>query len=740
MKDKAKTRPMPDHNAWPAFSVPWDDTSAGPTDMRHLLEKPAGATGFVQVVDGHLALGDGRRWRIWGQNLTFGAALVPMAMAPVVAGRLAKYGINCIRLHHMDHRYPRGVLMRHSGKTPIHEPATSGIARRDVESTRALDPEALARLDYFIACCRDNGIYIDLNLNVSRPFTVADGVKQVEWLGYGKALTYFDPRLITLQKEYARQLLDHVNPFTGHRYAQEPAVAIVELVNENSLLESWIKGRLRGEQTEPAGTWSDIPPAYAEDLDRLWNDWLAQRYPDPAALAAAWDGHLDEFEDPRQRSVSRLQPEAFAAAAAGRFRDEATFYAELERGFFEEMAAYLRGDLGVQQVILGTSDHNHSVNLQLHGENTAVLDVVDGHVYWQHPRFPGSAWSRSNWTITNTPMVDAPDHSAPAQLSRSRVAGMPYIVSELNAPFPNDTAAEFIPITAAYALLQDWDGLFWFDYGGGATEASWTGGAISSFFSMANDPVKMVETAVGALVFLRSDVRAAEEMVARHLTHERVVEGLRDPELPDDHHPYLLPYLPGRLALVHRTAIADFHAPAPAPKEGELDLSDVFIVSDTDELVWLDSDGQGAVLGDTPRYQAYIGRGHSVELPYLEAVLKTPFAVVQLVSLEAQPIAESTDLLLAATARVANTGMVWQDEARQTLGEAWGTAPTRIEPVTGTVRVRGLKGVKRLSVQPLDGRGQPLATSRALSRGAGTFEMVLTGKPPTLWYKLTAER
>ncbi len=52
-------------------------------------------------------------------------------------------------------------------------------------------------------------------------------------------------------------------------------------------------------------------------------------------------------------------------------------------------------------------------------------------------------------------MVDAPDHSAPAQLSRSRVLGMPYIVSEINEPFPNDYAAEFIPILAAYGLLQD---------------------------------------------------------------------------------------------------------------------------------------------------------------------------------------------------------------------------------------------------------------------------------------------
>jgi hypothetical protein len=706
--------------------------------MSFMLEKPAGAAGFIQVIDGHLATGDGRRWRIWGQNMTFGAALVPREMAPMVARRIAKYGINCIRLHHMDHRYPRGLLIRHSGRTPVNEPERSGIARRDVEPTRALDPEAMARLDYFIACLKDNGVYVDINLNVSRSFTAADGVKQAAWIGYGKALTYFDPRLIFLQKEYAQQVLDHVNPFTGNRYAEEPAVALVELVNENSLLESWMMGRLRGEQTEPAGTWTDIPPAYAEDLDRLWNAWLARRYVDRAALATAWAGDLRDFEDPRRDSVRRLQPEDFEAAATGRFHAEATFYAELERDFFREMGAYLRGELGVRPPILGTSDHNHSIHQTLHVENNTVLDVVDGHVYWQHPRFPGSAWSRTNWTITNTPMVDAPDHSAPAQLSRSRVRGMPYIVSELNAPFPNDYAAEFIPITAAYALLHDWDGLFWFDYGGGPTEEAWTRGAITSFFSMANDPVKMAETAAGALVFLRGDVRAAETTVTRHLTHHRVLEALRT-DLPDDVHPYAIHHLPGRLALVHETAIDDFHAGAIAPAEGELDLPDEVILSDTGELTWLDREEDGRVLMETPCYRACVGRAGRFELANLVLELATPFAAVQLVSLTGDPLSKSDHLLLVATARVANTGMVWQDDERRSLGGEMGYAPTRIEPVTGTLVFRDLSDdVRRLAVAPLDGCGQPMSDPWVLD--AAPFELVLTGEPATLWYDIRVQR
>ena len=732
-------RPMPDHDAWPAFVLPWDDTTPGPTDMSFLPDKPAGAHGFIRIVDGHLATGDGRRWRIWGQNLTNAGPLPPMALAPIVARRLARYGINCLRLHHIDHRWPGGVLIRRlSEPAPEEERRAQGGPPRDGEPTRALDPEAMARLDYFIACCRDHGVYIDLNLNVSRPFTAADGVKQVEWIGLGKGLTYFDPQLIRLQKEYAAQILGHYNPFTGHRYAEDPAIAIVELVNENSIVESWACDRLRGEQTQPFGTWGDIPPAYAEDLDRLWNHWLAQRYPDRQALCQAWEGDLRENEDPRAGSVRRLRRQDFASAARGRFHDEATFYSEIERRFFREMASYLRGELGVRQIIVGSSDHNHSIHGTLHVENNAELGIIDGHVYWQHPRFPGAAWSATEWTITNTPMVDAPDHSAPAQLSRSRVKGLPYIVSETNEPFPNDYAAEFIPIIGAYALLQDWDGLFFYSYRGDAAER-WGDNFMGRFWPMANDPVKMAQVAMGALTFLRGDVQAARGLVERHVTHERVLESLRH-DLPDDRHPYELHDLPGRLALVHATAVADFHAPAPAPGACEVPLPEGLIASDTGELVWEEGADGGRVRVDAPRYQAVIGRAGEHATRNLAFALATPFAAVQLASLHADPIAQARRLLLVAGARVANTGMRWKDDSRTSLGDQWGQAPTRIEPVAGQLTLRGLEGARAVTLYPLDARGQPGDAAWALSAEGDAWTITLDGGAATPWYLIEVER
>ena len=416
---------------------------------------------------------------------------------------------------------------------------------------------------------------------------------------------------------------------------------------------------------------------------------------------------------------------------AGRFQDEASFYAEIERDFFLDMENYLRGEAGARQIILGTSDHNHGINGQLHVQNNSVLGIIDGHCYWQHPRFLGKAWSRSDWLITNTAMVDSPDHSAVAQLSRSRVKGMPYLLSEINEPFPNDYAAEYIPILTAYGLLQDWDGLFFFCYGGGSEE-QWKDGGIRSYFSMANDPVKMAETAIGAMVFLRGDVQAAQQMVERHLTHEGVLESLRS--RPSDKYPFSIPYVPGRLTLVHQTAIADFQADAVSPAEGEIALPDARIASDTDELLWVDAPDDGRVLVNAPRYQAIIGWAGKRSTDNMTLDLTTPFAAVQLVSLDEKPIPESERMLLVTGARVATTDMKWLDDTRHSLGDQWGKAPTRIEPVSGTIVLHNLMGARSVVLQPLDGQGQPTGEARQFVADGDDWSVVLSGDSGTVWY------
>jgi len=71
-------------------------------------------------------------------------------------------------------------------------------------------------------------------------------------------------------KQFARALLDHTNPYTTRRYADEPALAWLSMINEGNFGNFF-----RDLRTFPEWT-------------RAWNRWLAKRYADRAALAAAW--------------------------------------------------------------------------------------------------------------------------------------------------------------------------------------------------------------------------------------------------------------------------------------------------------------------------------------------------------------------------------------------------------------------------------------------------------------------
>src|SRR4051794_825705 len=165
------------------FVLPWDDATPGVTSMAAYLEKPAGAKGFVAARAGHLYAGE-KRIRFFGVNVAFGGNFPAHADAEKVAGRMAKFGINCVRFHHMD-----------TGTAP------AGLLQKD---RRTLDPESLDRLDYFIAELKKQGIYANLNLHVGNKYS---GMPEGEGgASYFKGVDNFYPPMIEQQRAYARAL------------------------------------------------------------------------------------------------------------------------------------------------------------------------------------------------------------------------------------------------------------------------------------------------------------------------------------------------------------------------------------------------------------------------------------------------------------------------------------------------------------------------------------------------------
>jgi len=238
------------------FVLPWDDAAASATDVSAWLEKPAGRSGFIAAKNGHLFAGDTRQ-RFIGVNVAFGANFPTHADAEKIAARMAKFGINCVRFHHMDM-----------------QSAPAGIFAGD---GRTLDPERLDRLDYFISQLKERGIYADLNLHVSRTYPDLPASEKEGSPKFDKGVDNFAAAMIALQKDYARALLTHVNPYTKSAYTDEPAVAFIEINNENALLDEWHIGGL-----------DHLPAPYRAELSGLWTDWLKATYGGMANPPAAW--------------------------------------------------------------------------------------------------------------------------------------------------------------------------------------------------------------------------------------------------------------------------------------------------------------------------------------------------------------------------------------------------------------------------------------------------------------------
>lgn len=202
--------------------------------------------------DGHLQA-NGKRIRIFGTNLSD----FPKSheQAEFYAQVLANQGYNCIRFHHTDAAWTNCFL-----KYTYNE---KGISSAEINKERLDD------FDYFFNELKKRGIYSNINLLTGRKFSSADGLpKEVDNTKSFKSnhlLGFWDEKALKLQKEYAFDLLSHVNPYTKIAYKDDPAVAIVEINNENGLLQGYFNGNL--DEYEYSGElW--------QELEDKWNNYL----------------------------------------------------------------------------------------------------------------------------------------------------------------------------------------------------------------------------------------------------------------------------------------------------------------------------------------------------------------------------------------------------------------------------------------------------------------------------------
>ena len=505
-----------DTTGWYEWAFALDDPTLEEIDVSFLLDPPAGKHGFLTVADdGHFVFEDGTPARFFGTNVGGSGCCPERETARIVARRLARFGCNMLRLHAADSRW-------------------GGLIDYERGDSRHLNPEALDRYDYFVAQLKEQGIYVYFDLFDYRSFTVADGIEHADefdrnWHHCPKGASSYDRTLIELQKEFATQLLTHENPYTGNRYVDEPALAVQEITNENSVFYF-------------ANTDLTLP-RYMDQLRERWNAWLVDRYGDRAGLAKAWTNAqrvcaLAADEDPAKGNVelplkhlyADLREEPYdGPRSPARLNAMTRFLYEVQRDHFQEMSDHLRG-IGLRCPITGTNqDFSDASNFA-----NAVCDFTSRNNYWQHPnvrakpfmRFANSAAVRSDIVSTANTV---------ANVCSSTVAGKPMISPEFNAPWPNEYRAECLPLMAAYGRLQGWDGLLYFAYG--------RGDPALSCFGNQTDPVRWGQVPAAALIFLRGDISEAQTTV--HIGNSLVdCFATRPRRASDRYSPYrVLPYI-----------------------------------------------------------------------------------------------------------------------------------------------------------------------------------------------------
>lgn len=244
----------------------------------------------VRVADGHFVDAAGRRVRLAGVNITGGACFPDAATAERIAARLRAFGINAVRIHHIDAPWAVPSIFRS-------EDMSYG------KKTDQLDPAMASRLAGFLAALGRHGIYVDLNLKITRLFQAVDGFPEADRLPEeGKIIGYFDEQAIRQQEAYARQIMA-VRTTEGTRIADLANLAMIEINNEDSLLSS------------PARLES-LPPHYRQELTAGWNAWLKDTYGSTTAMLASWNRGAVPLGDDRLDETSSWTLERHGTEAA----------------------------------------------------------------------------------------------------------------------------------------------------------------------------------------------------------------------------------------------------------------------------------------------------------------------------------------------------------------------------------------------------------------------------------------
>jgi hypothetical protein len=610
----------PDSSAWPAGILDWN---ASPVDLSFLNapEVPAGKRGFLKARGDKLAFDDGTVARFWGTNVTanslFGTSKDDVKKQ---AHRLSELGFNLVRIHHHDSEWV--------------DPNIFG--GRDALDTRSLSAAMLDKLDWWIKCLRDEGIYVWLDLHVGRRVKAADGIEGFDEMRQGKptaslsGYNFVSGSIQEAMKRFNESYLSHQNRYTGLRYKDDAAILAVLISNENDLTHHF------GNALLPNKGVPQLSKIYLHEAEK----------------------YADKYRLPRDR-VWRAWEDG----------PSKLFLNDLERRFYVDMIGHLRA-LGVKSPIVTTSSWGMDPLSSLPALTAG--DIIDVHSY-------GGAGELQNNPFSTANLVH--------WIAAAHVAGKPLTVTEWgidsNASLAPDR--QDIPLyIAASASMQGWNAVMFYAY---SQEALNENRSTPSIYQAYNDPALMASMPAAALLYRQNHVREADityvfapskEMLFDRPTSAATSVALRTasergkllialPQVPE------LPWLQRSIVPTGARILRD-------PEQAQIAAGASEIVSDSGELKrnW----SQGTFTIDTPRTQAAMGwiGGKAIALADVKINMATRNAVIAVQSRDGNPIGQSRNIMISVGAR--------------SIPRAADSLPFYSEPVEGEILIRAPPGLK----------------------------------------------
>lgn len=581
--------------------------------------KPAGKHGRVVRRGAHFEFEGlpGVPQRFYGVNLC-GLANYPETLddARRLARNLARVGYNTVRIHHHDaHCVDR---------------AKPGLTE--------LDEAMMRRLDNLFAACAEEGLYVTTDLFVSRTSAgVAwrdvgvdrDGKMSMD--DYKYSVPVHEGTLSNLLA-FARNFLGHVNVHTGVRYAEDPALGWISIVNEGNVESPGSDGYLSR-------------PGWRE----AWSAWLdRKRQEDPAAYAGLPD------EIPNRKAGSR-QGAAFTL-----------FLRDVETRLVRRTAEALRG-LGCRALL---TDMNNCTGVlagmaPVRGE---VFDYLDTHFYVDHPQFFEKPWDRPSYCPNVNPLKG--EALGAAKVTTLRVLDRPFTVSEYNFSGPGRYRGVGGILAGVEAALQDWDSLWRFAWSHNLETALRPGTAGAGYFDIASDPLQLASERASLCLFLRGDLKPLRRTFAVTVPPGRA----RDVTAP-----VASSALYGWQWAGWYAKTGFLNAPsAPAGTDWSVGFDEAAKMTAADaRRILFGADAPPAAAGDgavrldgargsfsveTPRTAGGFAESGTVDAGAFRAEVSGAPATVWASSLDGRPVRESGRLLVTHLTDVQNTGATYADE------------------------------------------------------------------------------